>query len=221
MINIFIVSPSDVSLERNIAKDVCKQLDNIVGKDIEINSVMWEYYPMSYHKDPQANIDKILESSDIFVIILWNRLGSIIEGYQGVITQSTSVTGTQYEIEKILATKKESVFFYFKIKQKNFASEELEEAWKQRQMLDTFLKDINLTKGSTQHGYQEFLNENDFRERLTKHLKLEIERITGRKLSLEADFSEPKGVLCILYGGIAALALLLLHHLLRYIKNKG
>ncbi len=193
-INIFIVSPTDVNPERNIAKEACHLFDDAVGDDIEINPVLWEYHPMSYHKNAQANIDSVLEKCDIFIVILWHRLGSIVDGYEGAITKSKNVTGTQYEIEKILASKKELVYFYFKTKEKNFVSHELEEALKQKQLLDTFLKDINLTKGSTKHGYQEFESGDEFREKIASHLKSAIWTLSGKRVSMPKKPKEKKPI---------------------------
>ena len=183
-INIFIVSPNDVKEERNIAKEVCHYFDNLVGRGINVNAVLWEYQPMSYHKNAQENIDKVLDKCDIFVVILWHRLGSVIAGYEGAITKSKNVTGTQYEIEKILANKKEAVFFYFKTKEKQFLANELEEALRQQKLLDGFLMDIELTKGSTKHGYQEFDNSEEFREKLISHLLDEVQRLSEKKITI-------------------------------------
>lgn len=183
-INIFVASPSDVNVEREIAREVCEEFDDIVGEDIEIVPILWEYHPQVYHKDAQRNIHDELDRCDMLVVVLWNRLGTIIEGYEGAITKSKKVTGTQYEIERILANKKQSIHFYFKTKERSFTLEEVEEASYQKQLLDKFLEDINLTKGSTKHGYHEFEDADEFQDKLRQHLKPEIEKICGRKIKL-------------------------------------
>ena len=193
-INVFIISPNDVKEERKIAKEVCEEFNNLVGRRIEINAVLWEYHPMSYHKNAQENIDDTLDKCDIFVIILWHRLGSIVEGFEGAVTQSKKVTGTQYEIEKILSLKKEHIYFYFKREEKHFLENELEEAVHQKKILDTFLKNINLTKGSTKHGYQEFEEKNEFREKLTMHLKAEIQRLTGKQITIPNRYKKKQPI---------------------------
>ena len=181
-INLFVISPNDVKEERQIAKEVCEEFNNLVGRKIEVTAILWEYHPMSYHKNAQENIDNVLDKCDIFVVILWRRLGSVVEGFKGAITNNENVTGTQYEIEKILSLEKEHVYFYFKSKEKYFLEDELEEALHQKQLLNTFLKEIKLTKGSTKHGYQEFEERDDFREKLTIHLLSEVQRLSGKKI---------------------------------------
>ena len=205
-INIFIISPNDVNEERAIAKEVCQELDKAIGMGTEINAILWEDHPMTYHKNAQANIDNVLDTCDIFIVVLWHRLGSVVEGYEGALTQNKNVTGTQYEIEKILASERESIFFYFKTKEKHFSSGEVEEASRQRKLLDAFLEDINLEKGSTKHGYQEFKESAEFRQKLLNHLVIEIERRTKTKIKLPIDDStESKNMnsLYILIWGLA------------------
>jgi hypothetical protein len=181
-INVFIISPNDVKEERQIAKEVCEKLNQDVDSGIEVNAVLWEYHPMSYHKNAQENIDDTLDKCDIYVVILWHRLGSIVKGYEGAVTKSKQVTGTQYEIEKILSLKKEHIYFYFKREDKSFLEDELKEALYQKNLLDTFLENIDLEKGSTKHGYQEFYSNQEFRKKITNHLKIEIEKQTGMKI---------------------------------------
>jgi hypothetical protein len=115
-INVFIISPNDVKEERQISKEVCEEFSGLVGKKIEVNAILWEYHPMSYHKNAQENIDDTLDKCDIFVIILWHRLGSIVEGFEGAVTKSQKVTGTQYEIEKYFHSKKSISIFILKEK---------------------------------------------------------------------------------------------------------
>ena len=178
-IRVFVVSPNDVKPERKIVRELCEQISSAAADKIDVEAVMWEYHPMSYHKNPQENIDVVMDECDIFIVILWYRLGSVVEGLEGALSGDQNITGTQYEIEKIIASKKESVYFYFKTLPKNFHMEELADAYKQREQLDNFLKKIGLTKGTTKHAYQDFSDEEEFRDKLQTHLLYEIQRKTG------------------------------------------
>ena len=178
-ISIFIISPNDVKPERLIVKKVCHKLNESVGNRFEIVPVVWEDYPLTYVKNPQESIDALLENADIYVVILWHRLGTVVEGCQGAVTGENNVTGTQYEIEKILALGKERIFFYFKRETPTFTPKELEEALKQQKLLEHFITTMELRKNSTRHGYHDFVSTDAFEKQITKHLTVEIERMTG------------------------------------------
>ncbi len=201
-INIFIISPSDVNDERTIAKEICQELNELTNH--KINAVLWEYNPMPYYENPQTNINKALESSDIFIVILWNRMGTIIEGFEGAITKSKNVTGTQYEIEKILATKKESILFYIKKEEKKLSFNDAEELLKQKNLLNTFLKEINLVEGSTKYSYHTFKESNEFKEKLPIHLSIELEKRydIDIKLPKKEKLTESLGINPVYYAGL-------------------
>jgi hypothetical protein len=113
-INVFIVAPKDVDEERETVRDVCSILDEQTDKNIKIQAISWKQFPMFYKDNPQKSIDKYFHKSDIFVVILWNRIGTVVEGITGTVSHSDNITGTQYEIESIIASEKESVLFYLK-----------------------------------------------------------------------------------------------------------
>jgi len=186
-INIFIISPSDVNSEREIARDVCSQLNEVIGSDVEVNSVLWEYKPQNYHKDPQGNFNAYKQpfgKFDIAIVILWERLGSFIpKEYVGKITGKSPVTGTQWEIEEVMAQCEMPLFFYFKTEKKLYGKDELQEGLQQKKLLETFLEDIDLQRGGTGRGYQEFDSADKFRDMLKSHLETEIEMSSGIRIS--------------------------------------
>jgi len=182
-LRVFIISPSDVEVERDIAKRVCNAINYVTADNIKITPVLWEYHPMDYLNDPQANIDNMLEKADIFIVILWNRIGSVIEGYKGFVTNSNKVTGTQYEIEKIISLKKQNIFFFFKQKEKHLNNEEV----KQKVRLIEFLEKINLKKGTTKHSYQEFKEPKEFSKKLINTLTITIEKLTKTKITKDPN----------------------------------
>lgn len=186
-INIFIISPSDVNVEREIARDVCRQLNEAIDSDVEINSVLWEYKPQNYHKDPQGNFNAYKQpfrKYDIAIVILWERLGSFIsKEYVGKVTGKSPVTGTQWEIEEVMANGEIPLFFYFKTEKKLYGKDELEEGLQQKKLLETFLEDIDLQRGGTGRGYQEFNSADKFSDMLKSHLKIEIAKSSGVRMS--------------------------------------
>lgn len=188
-INIFIISPSDVKPERQAVKEICEMLNNSFTF-ATVRPRLWEYHPLSYSKNPQEGINEVLEISDIFIVILWHRLGTVVKGCTGAISGSTQVTGTQYEIEKILSMGKESIYFYRKKVTPQFTHDDFDEAISQKKLLDRFLDQMDLQEGSTKHGYHSFVSLEEFREKVEAHLRVEIEKISGRKI--EKGIAEEK-----------------------------
>lgn len=208
-INIFIISPSDVNSEREIARDVCSQLNDAVGADVEVNSVLWEYKPQNYHKDPQGNFNvykKPFGKHDIAIVILWERLGSFIpEEYVGKITGKSPVTGTQWEIEEVMAQCEMPLFFYFKTEKKLYGKDELQEGLEQKKLLETFLEDIDLERGGTSRGYQEFASVDKFRDMLKSHLETEIEKSSGIRITVSGRTSRKPKSKIVLIGSVVVL----------------
>jgi hypothetical protein len=200
-VKIFIISPNDVKPERMIVRDICEALNTQAGERLDIVPVLWEDEPFTYTKNPQENIDHLLEESDIYIVILWHRLGSSVEGCTGAITKEKNVTGTQYEIEKILSLGKEHIHFYFKRTEPFFGKDELEEAVEQKRLLEKFLTAMELEKDSTKHGYHEFKSTREFQKQIKKHLVKEIERITSVKIRESPKVIKKK----LFYGALIVL----------------
>lgn len=184
-IKIFVISPNDVKTERFIVKDVCEALNESAGGKIEIVPLIWEDRPLSYPKTPQESVDPLLEEADIYVVILWYRLGTPVEGCRGAISGEENVTGTQYEIEKILSMGKERIFFYLKTEKLSVDGDELKEVVKQKEMLESFIEKIGIGKKPVRHGYREFRTAEAFKTLIAKHLKAEIEEMTGEKIAID------------------------------------
>ncbi len=110
-----------------------------------------------------------------------------MRGCTGAITGEQNVTGTQYEIEKVLSLGKEYIYFYFKLKEPMFTSKELDEALKQKRLLERFVDVMHLKKNRTKHGYKEFHTVKEFKERITTHLQKEVERISGKRVTAKKE----------------------------------
>ena len=105
-IKVFVVSPNDVKQERKIVRELCQQLSSASADKIDVEAVMWEYHPMSYHKNPQENIDVVMDKSDIFIVILWYRLGSVIEGLEGALSGDKILRELSTKLKKLLHRKR-------------------------------------------------------------------------------------------------------------------
>ena len=75
---IFIASPGDVPEEREIVRDVCRQLNEdrlIRSYDVAFRPVGWEdAFPGAGR--PQAMINRLVEACDIFVCLFHKRFGT-------------------------------------------------------------------------------------------------------------------------------------------------
>ena len=101
-IKIFISSPGDVELERQIARRVIGRLQTEFGQEPAIEPYFWEYEPMRLTKDFQSQIPTP-SSFDIVVCILWSRLGTPLGPQHGRADGTPYHSGTEYEFEDAVA----------------------------------------------------------------------------------------------------------------------
>lgn len=186
--HITIVSPSDVAKERLITKEVCNELNYYLKPHkIKIVPHLWEDYPGVYHLDRQSsfNLYHDLSTSDLFVAILWRRIGTILtKEYKGLATNKARVTGTQYELESAIALNK-SLWIYIKKDKKlidldSATYDDLE----QNKRLKEYIHELKLRFGNAKHSYNDFYEEN-FKELFRNHLIAEIKRVFGVKIDKE------------------------------------
>ncbi len=97
-IRIFISSPGDVQLERQIARSVISRLQVEFGNNPAIEPYFWEYEPMRLTKDYQGQIPNTSEF-DIVVCILWSRLGTALGPQYRREDGRTYKSGTEFEFE--------------------------------------------------------------------------------------------------------------------------
>lgn len=170
-IHITIISPTDVNKERDIIKEVCDEFNLYLRKKLKIVVHRWEDYPQVFHKDPQAGFNSYheLAKSDLVVAIMWYRLGTFLpKTYQGKVTGTQRVTGTQFEFEEAVHNTKE-LWIYRKTDDVNLSIDELATVGEQKQRLDLFLEAMEL-KGEAKHG-QHFFKHSDFKVKFQNHLQ--------------------------------------------------
>src|SRR5262245_49259074 len=105
-VRIFISSPGDVQLERQIARRVIERLAAEFDDNPAIEPYFWEYEPMHLTRDFTSQIPRT-SSFDIVVCILWSRLGTPL-GKQHVRADGTEFrSGTEFEFEDAVASYRE------------------------------------------------------------------------------------------------------------------
>src|SRR5579862_2912644 len=184
-IRIFISSPGDVEDERRRAAVVIRRLKREFQRFFELSAVLWELEPMLAHGHFQDIIEKPSET-DIFVMILWSRLGTPLpaDRYQGL-DGRTPVTGAEWEFEEALLSRRRSgspdLLVYRKIApaEARFRSaEELVEAGRQWAALETFWeRHFVEPDGGFKLAFNRFSVLDEFEAKLEAHLR---ERLGAR-----------------------------------------
>jgi len=108
---LFIGSPSDLTAEREIVRQVCQELSQTVGavRGVFVNAVGWENCLPGIGSDPQAVINSQVSPSDIFCGIFWKRLGT---------PTPRAETGTVEELQRAIDywgnNRSSNILLYFK-----------------------------------------------------------------------------------------------------------
>lgn len=155
--NVMIVSPSDISEEREIAKDVLYRWNELNSR---FHNIVFSVlgYDINAHADsgihPQESLNhQLLEQADLIIAIFWTKLGTPTTDYS---------SGSVEEITKHIQQGKK-VLIYFSNKQispSGFDS-------KQYQKLQQYKKSI---QGNT--FYKEFSTDTEFEKILNNDLQL-------------------------------------------------
>jgi hypothetical protein len=157
--NVMIASPSDVSLERQIARDIILDWNNINSgiRKIVLFPISWEYNSIpSMGNRPQEIInEQILRNADILVGIFWTRIGT---------PTGKAISGTVEEIEEHIESGKPAMLYFsnkpvmpdsINTKQYNAVKK---------------LKDEFQSKGLT----NDFDSVDDFRKNFQRHLSMKF-----------------------------------------------
>ena len=97
-LRIFISSPGDVIPERRVIKQLIQQLDAEYGHEVQLVPILWEEEPLVASDTFQAQIIEP-HDTDIYVAILWSRIGSPLPGTMRRADGSQYDSGTVYEFE--------------------------------------------------------------------------------------------------------------------------
>jgi CheY-like chemotaxis protein len=97
-LRIFISSPGDVIPERRALRQVIQQLDDEYGYDVQLIPILWEEEPLVASETFQSQIIEP-HDTDIYVAILWSRIGSPLPDTIRREDGSRYESGTAYEFE--------------------------------------------------------------------------------------------------------------------------
>ena len=163
-LNIVVVSPSDVTEERNIVEKVVEELnlDVALDRSLRLDVVRWETdtYPGFHPSGPQGLIDPILriDESDIVIGIFWKHFGTATAGAE---------SGTEHEFEMAYQSWKKQdrhqILFYFN--QKPYTPRNAEEA---EQTAKVFRFKEKYPKEGLWFDYN---GVKDFEQKLRRHLR--------------------------------------------------
>jgi len=151
---IFIGSPGDVPKERKIFQDILNDVNDLKAKSkgILLEPVGWED-TLPGKGRPQAKINADLIECVLSVMLLWKRWGTNTGNY---------TSGFEEEFE--IAKKNDiEIWFYFK----NIPEDSLSDAGPQLKQVLGFRDKIESEK---EYLYIPYINEKDWRKKLTKNL---------------------------------------------------
>lgn len=97
-LRIFISSPGDVIPERRVMKQLIQRLDEEYGHDVQLVPILWEEEPLVASDTFQAQIIEP-HDTDIYLAILWSRIGSPLPKTMLRPDGSQYDSGTAYEFE--------------------------------------------------------------------------------------------------------------------------
>jgi hypothetical protein len=163
-VRIFVASPGDVTPEREVAARVIAELNSTLGDqmNVAIEAVMWETHAWpGFGADAQEVINRQISTYDIFLGIMWKRLGT---------PTARAASGTVEEYERAMERWKEHgaphLMFYFSQATVSPTPREVE------QLPAVF----NFKRMLSTHGglYWEYEGLQDFERQLRQHLFRQI-----------------------------------------------
>ncbi|WP_295884985.1 ATP-binding protein [uncultured Thiohalocapsa sp.] len=106
--DVFVSSPGDVKQEREIANDVIARLANRFAYYAEIKPYLWETEPLLGNRGPFPDAIPNPAASDIFIMILWSRLGVDLPDEPRFLREDGQpLTGTEWEFLQVRAARRD------------------------------------------------------------------------------------------------------------------
>ncbi|SEH07104.1 nSTAND1 domain-containing NTPase [Candidatus Venteria ishoeyi] len=182
VLTIFVSSPGDVNEERVITARVIKRLSEYFADRVKLEPLFWEHEPMLMTETFQTQI-KPPSETDIFLGILWARIGTRLPANITRPDGSRYESGTEYEFEDAWAGfeqyGKPEILIYRKMAAAHINPDmpDYQARLAQKQALDVFnRKWFQDEEGSFVAAFNPFNNLAEFEERLEDHLRKLIER---------------------------------------------
>ncbi len=180
--NVLIASPSDVSSERNIIKEVIYEWNAIHSQkmNIVLLPVGWETHSSPEMGAPPQEIinDQVLAKCDLLVGVFWTRIGTSTGEY---------ASGTVEEIERHIESGKPAMLYF---SSRPVPPDRLEQ--EQYTKLTAFKESCK-----NRSLYEEYDSVQDFKEKFNRHLMLklnehELFKVENSEVTLNiVDKSEP------------------------------
>lgn len=182
-LRIFLCSPGDVAEERLIARRVIGRLGARTGDAVHLEAVFWEHQPLVATASFQEQLVRPSET-DIVVVILWSRLGTVLPSHLRRGDGSAYASGTEFEFEDAVEgfrlNGKPEIMAYRKTAQAALPldSELLDDYLRQKHELDRFVARWfkNDADGSLKGAFHSFASPADFEELLEAHLSRLVEQ---------------------------------------------
>ncbi|MEZ5828256.1 MAG: hypothetical protein R3D30_08625 [Hyphomicrobiales bacterium] len=170
-LEIFISSPSDVLIEREIAERVISRLHGMWGAHVRLHAERWERRHYHAAKSFQEAIGT-MSNYDIVVGILWKRVGSALPPDLFRRDDGTAYeSGTVFELESAIASSEKGskplVYLFRKTAPVQFSADTVDEDRRQHDaLLRWWQRTVRDDKGHFRRGYQEFAGEEEFEQSL-------------------------------------------------------
>lgn len=192
VIRIFISSPGDVGHERYAAAQVISRLGTELTGSIALEPYFWEHEPMHAGDDFQRQIPP-LAAFDIFVCILWSRLGTRLHSQHTRQDGSRYRSGTEYEFETALTAFRQSgrknplILIYRRSGIPSFPAEpedlqrERQEQWNAlKHFFEHWFTDVE-DGGTFKSAFKVYLHTAEFEEQLEEDLRKDIQTLIRRE----------------------------------------
>lgn len=189
-VKIFVSSPGDVRQERQVTAKVLARLEAQFAGRLGVKGYFWEHEPMHAGADFQNQIPPPAEF-DVFVGILWSRLGTRLHSSHVRPDGRPYLSGSEFEFETALesyrtsATKTPRLLIYRREETPLIPAEPpevFEERKRQWDSLQRFIQHwfTDLTDGGTfKAAFRGYHNTAEFEEILEEHLRKTIVDIGG------------------------------------------
>ncbi len=162
--NIFVSSPGDVALERALVARVVERLRKVFGHRSELNLMLWEEQPLEAKDSFQPQLPNP-GTADLFILLLWQRMGTPLPEQAIPSPYTGPLTGTEYEFLAALDAQrsdgKPAVMVYRR----------MDTAGKRAQTVNAFF-DQHFTDNQQRlsKAYHQYTTVSEFESQLERHL---------------------------------------------------
>ncbi len=176
-LSLFVSSPGDVNEERVIAARVIERVGEAFAHRVRLEPIFWEHEPMLMTETFQTQIQPPSET-DIFVGILWARIGTRLPAHITRSDGSRYASGTEFEFEDAwagFARQGRPEILVYRKTAKPLISQDMPDfavRLAQKEALDGFVRKwFQDDDGSFIAAFNPFENLAEFEERLESHLR--------------------------------------------------